>query len=98
MIDTKNPCAGENNWKASVGSLGGTPGKKNSVDGLIIDQAGPQLKRAYIKDSVTIVLVFNEPVDSSQATIVNNYTIDGGLTINNVIAVSPLFEQVQLKL
>ncbi|MEJ7674168.1 MAG: lamin tail domain-containing protein [Chitinophagaceae bacterium] len=28
MIDTKNPCSGFTNWKASVDTKGGTPGKK----------------------------------------------------------------------
>ena len=32
MIDTRSPCAGSSNWKASINTAGGTPGKKNSVD------------------------------------------------------------------
>ena len=28
MMDTKNPCAGSSNWRASVSTTGGTPGKK----------------------------------------------------------------------
>jgi hypothetical protein len=64
MIDTKSPCAGGNNWKASINTTGGTPGKKNSIDAVNNDAAAPQLKRAYTTDNTTIVLVFDEPVDS----------------------------------
>jgi hypothetical protein len=28
MMDTKNPCSGISNWKASADPTGGTPGKK----------------------------------------------------------------------
>ena len=53
MMDTKSPCAGSNNWKASVNTTGGTAGKKNSVDGVNNDTAAPQLKRAYTTDNTT---------------------------------------------
>jgi len=97
MIDTKNPCAGSSNWKASTNTTGGTPGKKNSVDAVNNDQTAPQLKRAYTTDNTTIILVFDEPVDSLKGATVANYSIDGGLTIVNAISISPLFNQVQLK-
>src|SRR5258705_11564771 len=64
MIDTKSPCAGSTNWKASINVTGGTPGKKNSIDALNNDGAAPQLKRAYTTDNITIILVYDEPVDS----------------------------------
>ena len=35
MIDTKNPCSGMNNWRASTNGNGGTPGKKIRLMGLI---------------------------------------------------------------
>lgn len=97
MIDTKSPCAGSNNWKASVNPAGGTPGKKNSIDAVNNDQTPPQLKRAYTTDNVTIVLVFNEPLDSLKGATVSNYSIDGGLTIISAVTLGPLFDQVQLK-
>ena len=97
MIDTKSPCAGISNWKASIQSAGGTPGKKNSIDAINNDQAAPQLKRAYTTDSTTIILVFDEPVDSLKGATAANYTIDGGLIFINAVTLPPLFNTVQLK-
>jgi hypothetical protein len=98
MIDTKNPCAGSNNWKASINNTGGTPGKKNSIDAANNDPDPPQLKRAYAIDSVTIILVFNEPIDSLSGATIGNYTVDKGLSIINAISLAPLFDEVQLKI
>jgi hypothetical protein len=53
MIDTKNPCNGANNWKASTDVRGGTPGTKNSVDGNNPDNVAPALLRATALDSTT---------------------------------------------
>ena len=97
MIDTKSPCTGISNWKASVHVTGGTPGKKNSVDAINNDAIATQLKRAYTTDNVTIVLVFDEPVDSLSGATVSNYSIDGGLTIISATTIPPLFNSVQLK-
>lgn len=97
MIDTKNPCTGISNWKASVNTAGGTPGKKNSVDAVITDATAPQLKRAYTTDNVTIILVYDEPVDSLSGATISSYSIDGGLTLISAASIAPLFNQVQLK-
>ena len=96
MIDTKNPCFGTN-WIASTNANGGTPGIKNSVDALNDDQTAPQLKNAFTNDNTTIVLVFDEPLDSLSGTIISNYSMDGGISFTNAEPLSPLFNQVQLK-
>ena len=99
MIDTKNPCTGFENWKASININGGTPGQKNSVDGINKDEQPPALIRTYTIESATIVAVFNEPLDSSSAANISNYSIDNN--INNpttAIPQSPLFTNVVLKL
>lgn len=99
MVDPKNPCNGSNNWKASIDSRGGTPGAKNSVDGKNPDQTAPALLRAAAIDSVTMVLTFSEPLDRSEGAKPSNYNISDG--INSPIAavvISPVFNQVQLKL
>jgi hypothetical protein len=97
MIDTKSPCAGSSNWKAGSNASGGTPGKKNSIDAVNNDATTPQLKMAYTTDSITIVLVYDEPVDSLSGATLINYSIDGGLTFMNAVTISPLFNQVQIK-
>jgi hypothetical protein len=97
MIDPKSPCAGKSNWKASTALSGGTPGKKNAIDAVNNDSDAPQLKRAYTMDSVTIILVYDEPVDSLAAATLANYSIDGGLVLLNATTVAPLFNTVQLK-
>ncbi len=99
MIDSKNPCTGSSNWKASIDSKGGTPGKINSVNGVNADKDSPSLLRAYAKDSVSIVLVFNEPLDSSKGAIASNYMISDGISApKNVVVNSPVFDRVSLML
>jgi hypothetical protein len=98
MIDTKNPCSGFSNWKASTDTKGGTPGKKNSVDGLNLDQSAPQLFRAYITDSVNVVLVFDESLDILKVATVSNYSISDGINIAVASAMLPGFDRVNLQL
>ena len=99
MIDTKNPCSGFSNWKASTDASGGTPGKKNSIDGNNKDATGPGIVRAYASDASTLVLLFDEPLDSSKAVIKNNYSISDGIgNPLNAIAIGPLFDRVILTL
>jgi hypothetical protein len=99
MIDTKNPCSGFINWRASMDLTGGSPGKKNSIDALNGDKDSPRLLRAYSIDSLNIVLVFDEPLDSTKASIVANYSISDGIGIAaGATAVAPIFDQVNLKL
>jgi len=98
MIDTKNPCSGISNWKASTDARGGSPGIKNSVDAVNNDQSVPSIKNAYTIDNLNIVIVFDEPVDSLKGATDANYSIDGGLSIQSATSISPLFDKVQLRL
>lgn len=97
MIDTKNPCGGKENWKASTNNLGGTPGKINSVNGVNTDATPPQLKRAYTLDSLNVVLVFDEPLDSLSGATISNYSLNG-INVVSAVTVAPQFNSVQLKL
>jgi hypothetical protein len=98
MIDTKNPCAGINNWKASVDARGGTPAAKNSVDAINADATAPKLLRAYAPDPTHITLVFDEPVDSSNAAIAASYSMSDAVSITNALPLSISFDRVSLTL
>ena len=99
MVDVKNPCSGAGNWRGSVDVRGGTPGIKNSVDGTNRDQTPPQLIRAFATDSVTIVLTFNEPLDSLRGATAANYSISNGIgTPLSAITNPQVFNTVQLRL
>ncbi|HJW17560.1 MAG TPA: lamin tail domain-containing protein, partial [Flavisolibacter sp.] len=97
MIDTKNPCEGVGNWKVSVAAPGGTPGRKNSVDAVNQDETPPQLIRTYCPDSLTVVAVFNESLDSLSASNKAAYSFNN-LHINSVTPEGPLFNEVTIRL
>jgi len=99
MIDVRNPCSGSSNWKASTDSKGGTPGQRNSVAAINADREPPQLLRAYAADSVTVMLLFDEPLDSLKAVAITNYMISDGIgTPQSVTCTVPIFDRVTLRL
>ena len=99
MVDTKNPCSGFSNWKASTDIKGGTPGKKNSVDGVNTDGQAPKFLRAYTTNNLNITLVFDEPLDVLKASTAANYSISDGIGVPvNAVAVSPGFDKINLQL
>lgn len=99
MIDTKNPCSGFNNWTASSDNRGGTPGMRNSADGNNPDQQSPVLLRTYTPDSLTIMAVFDEPLDSSRAAEKEHFLVDNEIGIPvSAGPAAPLFNEVRLGL
>lgn len=60
MIDCSNPYRGDDNWTASISSLGGTPASKNSVATNLSNTLFRGIVTAYIDKEQTINLVFSE--------------------------------------
>lgn len=99
QIDANNPCEGQNNWHASTDVNGGTPGKRNSVQGLYPDNVGPQLDRISVVNADTILLSFTEPLDSLSLTNPASYSFDHELTMpTHIIPMKPDYKQVKLTL
>ncbi len=99
QVDANNPCGGESNWKASNSSVGGTPGKRNSVAGNNSDSNTPELERITVITPDTILLVFSEPLDSLSSLNQALYTFDNGLAQPaNVIPIGTDYKKIKLKL
>jgi hypothetical protein len=98
MIDTGNPCSGVSNWKASMDARGGTPGTINSVNDINKDDQPPALLRTYTIDSLTLVAVFDESLDSNAAADANHYQLNNAIKVIFAIPEQPLFREVRLGL
>ena len=80
-IDADFTCHDDDNWMPAVNLSGGTPGSLNSVAATFTDLTPPVLWRAYCPDSLSVMLVFSEPVDPNGVGDVQNYSLSGGLQI-----------------
>jgi hypothetical protein len=99
ILDPHNPCGGKNNWAASQHYAGGTPGKKNSLSQSNPDKTPPMLLRTYSKDEKTMVLVFDESLDSQSVWRIQNYQIQpAGLQPLSIKALPPFFREVEIVL
>lgn len=78
QIDPSNICGDKDNWRASVHNLGGTPGRRNSVNAPNPDLQPPVLERVSIVNNTTIIAYFSEKLDSLDAIDVTNYSVDNG--------------------
>src|SRR5690606_32830627 len=97
MIDPRAPCTGSQNWKASVNSNGGTPGRENSVNAVNPDADPPDIVRAYAASPTMIVLVINEPVDSLSSTELQKFSIQG-MSVVSVALTESLFDRITIEL
>lgn len=77
-IDPTTACGEGLNWRASLDSNGGTPGKRNSVFGTYVDNDAPTVISFEIILPDTVLLIFNENVDSITAADVSKYTLNNG--------------------
>lgn len=97
MIDPGFPCHGSDNWAASVSPVGGTPGRNNSVNGVRSDMMPPGPVRTWSVDSLTVVVLFDEGLDSLTAARTNAYTLqDGAPLVVRALAMPPFFDRVTL--
>ncbi len=68
QIDPNNPCGEQLNWKGSLGSEKATPGKANSVLGVLQDKEAPEILSANAINDSTLRVSFNENISLSNFT------------------------------
>ena len=69
LLNPKQLCKGKFNYGASDANVGGTPGAYNSRWSTTLDTVAPTPIQYTILDSVTVRLVFNEPLINTQASL-----------------------------
>lgn len=96
MIDPNNPCAAFSNWTASENPKGGTPGRENSVADNNPDEDLPALIRAFTIDSLSIVAIFDEPIDTNSLTT-ESFSLEGN-KVKKVSPIGPLNKMISIEL
>lgn len=88
IIDPDNTCEEENNWSSSIDSVGGTPGKINSIDGDNKDDTEPFILSIHIITGNQIEVNFSENLDTEALATIDKYIIvdddDNSYNINNI--------------
>jgi hypothetical protein len=78
LVDPESICAGMKNWKASVDTSGGTPGRINSIYKTFDSADLLKIAKLVMLDSMTLSISFNRYTDSITATNHNNYSLNNG--------------------
>ena len=84
-------------WIASNDSTGGTPGRRNSVAVDSFDKMPPLVQRYYMKDSQTVIVVFNKNLNRDSAEDTKHYQILGINTNYSVKVFPSFFNTIQLR-
>jgi len=97
MINPEDPCATYGNWKESLHYKGGTPGGKNSVFQFYTKNDYPEIWRAAVIESESVVLYFSEPLDSMKSVSTKFFTVDKGIgNPDSIVPAWPVLEKMEL--
>ncbi len=97
-IEKVNPnlyCEGQNNWRASVANIGGTPGKQNSVLGESVYIDDFRITKAFIIDDNKLQVHFNKSMDSLQLVDSSFFSVNNNVSIKSS-PIAPFFSSAYL--
>lgn len=97
LIDPQHPGVFAPNWNSATHPTGGTPGKPNSIAGVVVDRDPPQLMNAYSIDSANLMLRFDEALDSAYTSQEALYRLSDGREIVEARCLPPLYDRITLR-
>lgn len=97
MIDPQHPGLFEPNWRSSINPKGGTPGKLNSIERTLEDRDAPALINAFMQDSSSMILQFNEALDSIAVVEKALYRLSDGREVVAADCLAPLYDRIELR-
>lgn len=74
QIDPFNPCAGSDNWSASVDVTGGTPGRENSINDQ--NEMLPKVSRVSMLDDNMLLLWFDQQMNRASLSEAAHYEVE----------------------
>ncbi len=95
LINPFSPCLGNDNWRATNSSVGGTPGAQNSVFDNSPDVTPPSLVSAFLTSPNSLQITFNELIENSEFMSLN-FTTNAINEIDNIIVNGSYTNQVNL--
>ena len=99
LIDPLNPCGEASNWKVCNNTVGGTPGKVNSVNASNPDHMPPAISRVGVDDLTHITVWYSEACEISGISNPANYSVDNGIGNPATVSIqSPAFKVSYLTL
>lgn len=98
IINPDIACLGAANWSSSTDPCQTTPGAQNSIYDPTPDTQAPSITGVTVTGATTLQVCFDEPLDSTAATIASNYNVPGIGTATAAAVVSPDFLCVDLTL
>ena len=97
QINPLTECTGKNNFIASNNIQGGTPGTQNSVYDTTADQTSPALLSAQALSADSVLLRFNEPLDTV-SVLSATYTFSTSASVASAQNRFPTYTEVLLLL
>jgi hypothetical protein len=97
LINPSNVCGGAQNWQASNHVNGGTPGVRNSVFQEQTSTTALKIVKVGLVDEKTIIVAFNQMIDSLSLSVVDHYHLNNGIGIPiSAVPQAPDFSSVIL--
>lgn len=95
QINPYTDCSGESNFSASLSPIGGTPGTRNTLYSTQADTSPPMPSGANILSADSIVLLFNEVLDTL-SVYTASYLFNTAAAVGSSFSIEPSFTSVLL--